>query len=838
MSYAAFLREYPHRIALREIGNGFKGKEPIANGWQTSTLTEDDVPGRYGIPCGRPLRDGYLVVIDVDSAPDLAILEQRYGKLPTTLSVATGQGTHLYFISRRPCGNSTPWDKTIAVDVRGLGGQVVGAGQQHHSGAHYNANTAEIAYLPETWPLLPPGAQRERGAVSALPVSPTLGQIKMAARLLAPSQAAWFVALASGQVMPGFEKGKKTHATMLSLALAMVDVWGPGLDLEPLEDMLSVSWPSYLKNRADFARALAGAAASFQGQPLLAGPMPKVELAPAAQERELPSGSDLRSRAVQKGTPKDRALVIQAIASGRQVDPGEAAYVLLWAFPGLAPDQAQQLCPAIELSHCAAATLRLSEESAAAHLAATEAEEAKTLKAAEKRAKEAAKKQAAESAAARAAKFTAEGLDLRLDSKGRPVDGMGNIAKILRARVQVQVHVRGRDATIGWDGEAAEHIGPTHIAEQIDLAYEMPVRPGVIKGWLEEAVLNTANEYDPIVGYLQAAKWDGRARLDSWLDAFVAQPTSYTRAVGRYLILAAVARTVAPGCHLGYTPVLIGDEGTGKSGMLNALCAGLDGTRFGQRSRFAGQPTNGMEGKDLILARHKALIYEDAEAVNHSQREAEQSRADLSAETDLVRPPYAARALLIPRRFVTVITTNHKQIHGDREGRRYAPVHLKRYLLANGNPDIKRRSREVGSMLEQLHSEATQIWAEAVAVFAVEGLRALECLRAGEVADQLAAEQSDARESGEEDIVAENIERALTQATEGKGLPLADTASADRYGRGQVVSLTALAEVALGMSKADAMRAARKIGKVMSRLGWRRVHTGTARVWLAPGVKA
>jgi hypothetical protein len=112
------------------------GKVPFAGTRGFKDATTELQPDRW--PAGANVgiaTGGGLAVLDVDYRHDgdesLHELEQRYGRLPRTASVKTGNGgEHLYFATRREVRNST--DRLgRGLDVRGDGGYVVGPPSKH-----------------------------------------------------------------------------------------------------------------------------------------------------------------------------------------------------------------------------------------------------------------------------------------------------------------------------------------------------------------------------------------------------------------------------------------------------------------------------------------------------------------------------------------------------------------------------------------------------------------------------------------------------------------------------------------------------------------------------------
>ncbi len=86
---------------------------------------------------------------------------------------------------------------------------------------------------------------------------------------------------------------------------------------------------------------------------------------------------------------------------------------------------------------------------------------------------------------------------------------------------------------------------------------------------LKNALLTATSErsFHPIKDYLEKLPaWDGKKRLDTLLiDYLGAEDSTYTRAVIRKALVAAVARVYEPGIKFDYIMVLAGSQGVGKS---------------------------------------------------------------------------------------------------------------------------------------------------------------------------------------------------------------------------------------------------------------------------------
>ena len=99
----------------------------------------------YGIACGP----SGLLVLDDDTGDALADYAASVGKdAPDTFTVITGRGLHYYFEApARPIGNGRG-RLPEKVDVRGVGGYVIGPGSVHSNGAPYVVANGDTPVAP------------------------------------------------------------------------------------------------------------------------------------------------------------------------------------------------------------------------------------------------------------------------------------------------------------------------------------------------------------------------------------------------------------------------------------------------------------------------------------------------------------------------------------------------------------------------------------------------------------------------------------------------------------------------------------------------------------------
>jgi putative DNA primase/helicase len=203
-------------------------------------------------------------------------------------------------------------------------------------------------------------------------------------------------------------------------------------------------------------------------------------------------------------------------------------------------------------------------------------------------------------------------------------------------------------------------------------------------------VASEGNPIDPPRAYLDGCKWDAASRVDSWLTDYLGVPDSlYTRWVGRWFLISAVARIYAPGCKVDTALVLEGAQGAMKSSAARAL--------FGEW--YSDTPLD-LASKDRFGAVQGVWGYELAEFDQYSRHEASIIKAFASSASDKYRPPYMRRDVVVPRRCVFFATINPAQeyLHDETGGRRWWPV---------------RAAKEHPILLDELRRDRDLLWAEA-----------------------------------------------------------------------------------------------------------------------------
>jgi predicted P-loop ATPase len=246
-----------------------------------------------------------------------------------------------------------------------------------------------------------------------------------------------------------------------------------------------------------------------------------------------------------------------------------------------------------------------------------------------------------------------------------------------------------------WGGPTIERWADDHDTRATAWFQErgIPAQVGVGRG-----IQTVAREHPvhPVRDYLNALKWDGELRIDTWLiDYLGVEDIPYIRAVGPRFLLSAVARVFKPGCQVDHMLILEGPQGTQKSSALRALATPW----FTDRISKLGSKDSSMEIAGTWLMEWPELdaLFSVGDNV---------SKGFITRRYEQFRPPYGKHVVEYPRQCVFAGTTNRTDgyLKDPTGARRFWPVRC-------GIID-----------LEALARDRDQLWAEAVARY-LEGAR-------------------------------------------------------------------------------------------------------------------
>lgn len=238
------------------------------------------------------------------------------------------------------------------------------------------------------------------------------------------------------------------------------------------------------------------------------------------------------------------------------------------------------------------------------------------------------------------------------------------------------------------EGEDWKDADDAALRQYFEMVYGI-VCPNKISDGL--AVMEENNKYHPIREYLESLVWDGEPRVDKlFIDYLGAEDTKYVKAVTRKALVAAVARVFEPGVKFDYMVVLVGNQGVGKSHIINLL---------GQN--WYSDSISTVQGKEAYEQLQDAWLIEMAELSATRKAEAEAVKHFISKREDIYRVAYGKRTTKFPRQCVFFGTTNDLEFLRDRTGnRRFWPVAVGVF------------EKKKNLWLHMDKTEINQIWAE------------------------------------------------------------------------------------------------------------------------------
>jgi len=203
--------------------------------------------------------------------------------------------------------------------------------------------------------------------------------------------------------------------------------------------------------------------------------------------------------------------------------------------------------------------------------------------------------------------------------------------------------------------------------------------------------LGRKNSFHPVCDWMVEQEWDGKERVDHWLQMWCGvEDNEYARASGRLFLLAACKRILEPGCKYDELLVLEGKQGIRKSTFLKTLAI--------RPEWFSDSLPLNASAQQVIEQTSGFWIIEYAEMQGIKQTRWEQMKAMLSRQTDVSRLAWGRQVTRRDRQWVAAGTTN-------------AEIYL-------SDPSGNRRNRGVGCKIDSLDVEGLRaalgpLWAEA-----------------------------------------------------------------------------------------------------------------------------
>ncbi|ECC0657002.1 hypothetical protein HCZ39_11775 [Listeria monocytogenes] len=321
---------------------------------------------------------------------------------------------------------------------------------------------------------------------------------------------------------------------------------------------------------------------------------------------------------------------------------------------------------------------------------------------------------------------------LELDKQGKIKDTLDNIVLIIRNDSELEsiAFNKHRDGIDARDGLPWEQMkGGWNDSDNAALKVYLSNKYGIYSPTkTKDAILAVAAErsYHPIKEYLDhLPEWDGIDRVETLLiDYFKATDNSYTRAVTRKMMVAAVARIYHPGTKFDSVLILNGPQGIGKS----TFFAKLAGDWFSDSLTLTD-----MKDKAGPEKLQGYWILELGELAGMRKTDVEVVKSFISRSDDKYRASYGVNVESHPRQCIIVGSTNAESgfLRDITGNRRFWPVRI--------SGDGKRKAWKMSVY------DVEQIWAETLVLYAKGEKLYLE----GSDVELATNEQADAMESDE-----------------------------------------------------------------------------------------
>lgn len=250
------------------------------------------------------------------------------------------------------------------------------------------------------------------------------------------------------------------------------------------------------------------------------------------------------------------------------------------------------------------------------------------------------------------------------------------------------------------DHDVFEDMAAQRLSNWVLREYGMSLSPEACYAAAKTVAMGRSRVFNSLRDWLAGLAWDRADRLGgpsanaapSWLTTYLGVDDDvYTRCIGRWWLISAVARAFKPGCQVDHMLILEGDQSAGKSSALRRL--------FGD---FMSETQLDLHSKDRFLALRGTWLQSFDELAGMSRSDENMVKGFITAVEDKYRPPYAATPVAIRRQCVFAGTTNPRgaYLKDETGNRRYWPVRCGKTI------HIKR-----------IAEDREQLWAQAVAAY-------------------------------------------------------------------------------------------------------------------------
>jgi predicted P-loop ATPase len=218
------------------------------------------------------------------------------------------------------------------------------------------------------------------------------------------------------------------------------------------------------------------------------------------------------------------------------------------------------------------------------------------------------------------------------------------------------------------DGKPFPEESATELCAKLGVDYHLDTSSARVVECV--AVVAKRRSFHPVRDWLESLSWDGVPRMERLLaEGFscTADDDDLVPMISRAFCLSMVARAYKPGEQVDTVLVLVGNQGIGKSRVLEDLA----GSDWFSRSRLS------VGEKDSYLQLWGNWLYEIDEMHAFKKAEVTAVKSWITQSTDKFRAPYARRPSPHPRHTVIVGTTNETRFLADATGaRRFWPFRV------------------------------------------------------------------------------------------------------------------------------------------------------------------
>ena len=235
------------------------------------------------------------------------------------------------------------------------------------------------------------------------------------------------------------------------------------------------------------------------------------------------------------------------------------------------------------------------------------------------------------------------------------------------------------------------HLAPEIIAAPMEIGKE----------FLQDAILYFAlqNSYHPVREYLDGIPSQSTIEIESVAARYLGVKDRLSNRLLAMALVAAVKRVYEPGCQFDGVPILVGEQGIGKSQFWARLGGDFYSDSLGSLANM----------KDEYLTLHSAWIHEWGEVDKVTRkREAEELKSFITKRWDDFRPPYGRAIDRHLRQCIITATSNRNDFLKDATGnRRYwiIPVHQRIDLAA-----VARDRHLIWAAAKQAYLAGYQTW--------------------------------------------------------------------------------------------------------------------------------